>query len=361
MSHAPARRPARRIAAALMLLCCAGALLLLLVLAGLATPPAGGCAPAADSSPPLAGDEVPARLAPIYAAAATRYRLGSLGSAVLAAINSVETDFGRNLSVSSAGAVGWMQFMPATWQTYGVDADGDGKADPYSPADAIHAAARYLRASGAPADWSRAIFAYNHAGWYVVRVLARARRYAGAAPGAGDPATRFAISGAAGCGGADTTQIPGQARHVSFGGRWLAPLPGFLGERCDERIIDDVLLLAARYKLAIGDCFGLGADRGGPHATGGEHPLGLALDAGPARGDWDLIDQLARDLGWRRACAASGCEGTPSLNAALRAIYYTGYPGHGRGDHIHLSWKHAPAAPYTPAAWVAIFTAPPAA
>jgi len=360
MRRAPVRAPARRIAAALALLCCTGALLPLLVLAGMATPPAGGCTPVPDSAP-LAGDEVPARLAPIYAAAAGRYRLGSLGPAVLAAINSVETDFGRNLSVSSAGAVGWMQFMPATWQTYGVDADGDGNADPYSPADAIHGAARYLRASGAPADWSRAIFAYNHAGWYVDRVLARARRYAGSARGGAPEATPQPAPEAAACGGLDTTQLPGAARQVSFSGRWLAPLPGFPGERCDRRIVGDVLLLVSRYRLAASDCFGLGADRGGPHATGGEHPLGLALDAGPAGGDWDLVDQLARDLGWRRGCAASGCEGTPSLNAALRAIYYTGYPGHGRGDHIHISWKHAPAAPYTPAAWAAIFTAPPAA
>jgi len=357
MSRAPARGPARRIAAALALVCCAGALLPLLVLAGMATPPVGGCAPGADPAP-LASDEVPAALAPIYTSAAAAYRLGPFGPAVLAAINSVETDFGRNLSVSSAGAVGWMQFMPATWRTYGVDADGDGRADPYSPADAIHSAARYLRASGAPADWSRAIFAYNHAGWYVDRVLARARKYANAAPGASE-ATDLQASGSAACDGYDTTQPLGAVRRVSFTGRWLAPLPGFPGERCDERIIADVLLLVSRYRLAVSDCFGLGKDRGGPHATRGEHPLGLALDAGPARGDWDLVDRLARDLGWRRACAASGCEGAASLNAALRAIYYTGYPGHGRGDHIHISWKHAPAAPYNPAAWVAVFAAPP--
>ncbi len=360
MTRAPARGPARRIAAALALLCCAGALLPLLVLAGMATPPAGGCSPSADPAQ-LTGDEVPAQLAPVYAAAAVQYRLGSRGPAVLAAINSVETDFGRNLSVSSAGAVGWMQFMPATWHAYGVDADGDGKADPYSPADAIHAAARYLRASGAPADWRRAILAYNHAGWYVDRVLARARRYADAAPGGADETTQQLASGSATCDGLGAAQLSGQAQRVGFSGRWLAALPGFPGERCDGRIIADVLLLASRYRLAVSDCFGLGEDRGGPHATRGEHPLGLALDAGPASGDWDLVDQLARDLGWRRECAASGCEGAASLNAVLRAIYYTGYPGHGRGDHIHISWRHAPAAHYTPAGWVAVFTAPPAA
>jgi hypothetical protein len=97
---------------------------------------------------------------------------------ILAAINEIETDFGRNTAVSSAGAVGWMQFMPATWAMYGVDADHDGTKNPQSPRDAIFAAARYLRASGAHSNLRRAIFAYNHAGWYVDSVLLRAERIA---------------------------------------------------------------------------------------------------------------------------------------------------------------------------------------
>ena len=68
---------------------------------------------------------------------------------VLAAINRVETNFGRNTHVSSAGAVGWMQFLPSTWRRWGVDASGDGIADPYDPQDAIFSAARYLDAAGA--------------------------------------------------------------------------------------------------------------------------------------------------------------------------------------------------------------------
>ncbi len=94
---------------------------------------------------------------------------------VLAAINEIETDYGRNLNVSYAGALGWMQFMPATWKMYGVDANRDGEKDPYNPVDAIFAAARYLRAAGADKDLRRAIFAYNHADWYVDSVLLRAR------------------------------------------------------------------------------------------------------------------------------------------------------------------------------------------
>ena len=96
---------------------------------------------------------------------------------MLASINRIETAFGTNLNVSSAGALGWMQFMPATWKAYGVDANGDGRKDPYNPVDAICAAARYLNASGGEEDLRTAIFAYNHADWYVDEVLLYARQY----------------------------------------------------------------------------------------------------------------------------------------------------------------------------------------
>jgi Transglycosylase SLT domain len=123
--------------------------------------------------------EIPAELVPIYESATRRYGLGERGAPVLAAINKIETGFGRNQGPSSAGAVGWMQFLPSTWAAYGVDADGDGTRDPADPDDAIHAAARYLSASGAPGDWYRAVFAYNHADWYVQDVLAQADAYQG--------------------------------------------------------------------------------------------------------------------------------------------------------------------------------------
>src|SRR5919109_3975093 len=92
---------------------------------------------------------------------------------VLAAINEIETDYGRNLNVSTAGAVGWMQFLPSTWKRYGVDANHDGRKDPYNPVDAIFSAARYLKAARAQTDVRQAIFAYNHADWYVDSVLMR--------------------------------------------------------------------------------------------------------------------------------------------------------------------------------------------
>src|SRR6185437_11031592 len=96
---------------------------------------------------------------------------------VLASINKIESNFGRNMGPSSAGAIGWMQFMPSTWERWGVDADGDGIANPWSPEDGIAAAARYLAASGGQSDISRAVFSYNHADWYVQEVLDLARVY----------------------------------------------------------------------------------------------------------------------------------------------------------------------------------------
>jgi len=119
---------------------------------------------------------IPPFLIPIYQAAGIEYQVPWQ---VLAGINEIETDYGRNLSVSSAGAVGWMQFLPSTWKEWGVDANGDGVADPYNPVDAIFTAARYLHAAGASSSISQAIFAYNHASWYVQSVLLRAKLIGG--------------------------------------------------------------------------------------------------------------------------------------------------------------------------------------
>ena len=61
--------------------------------------------------------------------------------------------------------------MPGTWRMYGTDANGDGVADPYDPEDAIFSAARYLDAAGIEQDVRKAVWAYNHANWYVNDVL----------------------------------------------------------------------------------------------------------------------------------------------------------------------------------------------
>ena len=99
---------------------------------------------------------------------------------VLAAIGQVESDHGRNAGRSSAGALGPMQFMPATWRAYGVDGDGDGKADIMNPYDAVPGAAKYLCANGAGRGGRQlysAVWQYNHADWYVQKVLNLAKAY----------------------------------------------------------------------------------------------------------------------------------------------------------------------------------------
>jgi hypothetical protein len=100
---------------------------------------------------------------------------------VLAAIGQIESAHGRNAGRSSAGALGPMQFMPATWRAYGVDGDGDGKADIMNPYDAVPGAAKYLCANGAGRGGRslyNAVFRYNHADWYVRNVLDLAGAYA---------------------------------------------------------------------------------------------------------------------------------------------------------------------------------------
>ncbi|MGC2375008.1 MAG: lytic murein transglycosylase, partial [Solirubrobacteraceae bacterium] len=122
---------------------------------------------------------IPPFLLPIYQAAGAAY---GIPWQVLAAINEVETDYGRDLNVSSAGAEGWMQFLPSTWGQYGVDVNNDGFQDPYNPADAIFAAARYLKAAGGDRDIRAAVFSYNHSQSYVNSVLLRARLLGGTPP-----------------------------------------------------------------------------------------------------------------------------------------------------------------------------------
>ncbi len=93
-----------------------------------------------------------------YAAAQRRF---GIDWSLLASINFVESAFGRVRSASEAGARGPMQFLPATWQAYGMGGDID------DPRDAILAAANYLRQAGAPGDLDGALFAYNHSTSYV--------------------------------------------------------------------------------------------------------------------------------------------------------------------------------------------------
>ncbi len=122
---------------------------------------------------------IPPFLLPIYQAAGAAY---GIPWQVLAAINEVETDYGRDLNVSSAGAEGWMQFLPSEWSRYGVDVNDSGFEDPYNPADAIFAAARYLKAAGGEGNIRAAVFSYNHSQAYVNSVMLRAQLLGGTPP-----------------------------------------------------------------------------------------------------------------------------------------------------------------------------------
>ncbi|MHB8694058.1 MAG: lytic transglycosylase domain-containing protein [Solirubrobacteraceae bacterium] len=102
---------------------------------------------------------------------------------MLAAVGQIESRSGTSSlpGVSSgtnyAGAAGPAQFEPATWQRFGVDADGGGQMNPYDPVDAITSMAAYLKASGAPQHWNQALVAYNHSQQYADTVTALSGRF----------------------------------------------------------------------------------------------------------------------------------------------------------------------------------------
>jgi soluble lytic murein transglycosylase-like protein len=148
-------------------------------------PASGGGAVAPEQEREIAQEDIVARsveeipydrYVQIYKAAAKRYGFTE-DWFVLAAVGKVESNHGENMGPSGAGAMGPMQFLPSTWQEYGVDGNGDGEANIMDPEDAIPAAASYLKAGGAPGDWYAALYTYNRAGSYVREVLGIAETY----------------------------------------------------------------------------------------------------------------------------------------------------------------------------------------
>src|SRR5918999_1168231 len=139
-------------------------------------PPPEQTAPKPDASIPREPRALAARLAATHAALAAAIESwrtdGGFGVQwpVLAAVNFVESAFGRMRNSSAAGAQGPMQFIPSTWDAYGMGGDVN------DPHDAIMGAANYLSASGAPGDLTGALYAYNPSDLYVRAVLAYAGR-----------------------------------------------------------------------------------------------------------------------------------------------------------------------------------------
>ncbi len=187
--------------------------------------------------------EIPPEYLRLYLQAAARY---GLDWAILAGIGKVECDHGQDpdpsctqeSAVNSAGAGGPMQFLAATWAQYGVDAEGDGPPDRWNPADAIYGAANYLRASGAPGNYREAVYAYNHAWWYVAEVERWAAIYRdppGAPQATDSPGDPEAGAGQTGS-GIDSTGAPGYAGQAgaesgSPSGISAAPVELIPGER----------------------------------------------------------------------------------------------------------------------------------
>ena len=321
-------RRTRRILFALLVLCGLWLVLLIGVLGALfgLQPLQGGYGPST-----LATSEIPPQYLRLYQQAGARYGIDPW---ILAAIGAIETGHGRSSApgvhsgVNSFGCcAGPMQFSvvgsPSTWDQYGVDGDGDGHRDPYDPADAIPAAARYLRASGAPADYHAAIYAYNHADWYVAEVLAKADEYRATAPATAPSASAPAILD-----NPRITLTPIQRADVRSG-------------TLDPRLLATLEQIGRRHSVVV---TALKSDH--PTYTAGgnvsNHAAGRAMDIGAVDGEVcrgtrtgkcaDLVRELA---------AVSG----PMRSTELIYCWDPDGPGDPRGfaradhcDHIHVGW-----------------------
>jgi len=348
----------------------------------------GGTASAQPASAAARREIPPARLA-LYQAAGRRF---DIDWAFVAAIGTQECGTGLCAHVYPSGCGGPMQIAmvpgsacspgpgPTIWDTYKVDGDGDGRAEPFNLADAIFTAARIMRVvmHAPPTGGSYAAYrqaACNYYGAcadgvvdYADEVMARAVRYGfGHSPGGesgADLGGACAASEGAGSG-------PLGPVRKAFAPRRLETLPAGVasapGTQCDARIVPDVVYLARRFGALVTACYS-----GSGHEATGEHPLGAAIDAVPRDGNWSRTMRLARAVGWKPSCAASGVA-PECARPPFRFVGYNGYPSHGDplhcvpcggGAHIHLSWltSASPGEPenraryaYEPASWVEVF------
>jgi hypothetical protein len=283
----------------------------------------------------LALSEIPAGYLPLYMSAAERWCPG-LPWTVLAAIGWVETRHGTHPTmVSSVGAQGPMQFMPATWALYGVDADGDGVANVWSPADAIAGAARYLCANGAgdPTTLRQAIWHYNHDWDYVDMVIAKAAEY-GAAVAGGLPITLAGVTG-------NPTALLHNPR-VTMPARAAADL---VDPRMDPRVIAVLEALAQAHSyniivVATGHSLCVGGGNSTP-CNVSNHAYYRAVDISP-------VDGAVVSAGNTGALAV--VQWLASLQGPLRpsevgSPWDLGSPGHFTDrfhqNHIHIGYDQA--------------------
>lgn len=148
----------------------------------------------------------------------------------------------------------------------------------------------------------------------------------------------LALATPAGAGkGMRSTELGNRLCKTSGGGKFVG-IPDFPGERIDRRLLSDIRWMERRWDILVTD----GYSDDGVHAANGEHPIGLAADIVPnkaAGGTWKQIDRLAA---W-----AEPVQDQP--RAPFRWVGYDGDAGHGRKNHLHLSWSHSDTKPFTPA------------
>jgi hypothetical protein len=227
-------------AAAMTVLFLGMTLMMLIGVYGFGSPVAGSpeTSEPTDAPSALAKAEIPPEYLSDYEQAGQRYHLDW---AILAGIGKVECDHGRDPApactqegaVNSAGAGGPMQFLASTWAEYGV-APAGGTPDRWNPRDAIFGAANYLRASGAPGDYRKAIFAYNHAEWYVDEVESWAAKYRAPSSSPTEPAQPIGAGAGTGAGSYGRVQgesptpmefIPGERAELDPADGHLAWIP----------------------------------------------------------------------------------------------------------------------------------------
>jgi hypothetical protein len=356
---ASVKRPILVAVAAVMLLVAIAVLGLVMAITGAGL----GCTSATSSeAETVAG--IPAERLELYRAAGRRF---DIDWAFLVSIGAQECHHGSCAGDNGSGCAGPMQIAvrrgsacspgsgPTLWETYGVDADYDGVANPDDPADAIFTAARILRqakhappAGGSYEDYYQAACAYYGAcgdasADYADQVMARAVAY-----GFGNPAPGHDT--AAGCGASQlepqgTGRLGEVVRDRGPGGLVALPITvtGGAAIECDRRVADDVIWLARRFHVLVTACYAI-------HSQAGEHPLGAAVDLVPDgnQGWRQTTERLARAVGWHRSCAASGVA-PACARRPFRFVGYDGYAGHGdpahcqcgTNAHLHLSWLTA--------------------
>lgn len=346
-----------------------GAALVVLVLAlpvvAIAGAVGGGAVPTA-----AAVADIPARLLALYQDAVAQ-RCPTLPWSVVAAIGKVESDHGRiqgghllpdgrvvppiigipldgtngtrRIPDTDGGlfdedlvydrAVGPMQFIPTTWARVGVDASGDGRADPNNAADAVHAAAVYLCNAGAsdPSRVRNAVWAYNNSWEYVEKVLARAALYA---------------QGSAGMQPADPTLIAAVLANPRLS-IYQAGRHDIAAGIIDVRVLTLLQLISQRHTVHVSSlksghsrCVG-GGDRDDCRVSHHWHGRGVDIrrvDGQPVRASNDAARELAVWLAYLDEPLRPSEVGTPWGGALLRLAGYFTDAAH--SDHLHIGYQH---------------------